>query len=290
MIAAIYARKSTDQNGVSDEEKSDTRQIEHTKTYALKKGWTVSDELIFIDDGISGAEFVKRPGFIRLMNALKPEPSFQALLMSEESRLGRESIETSYALKQLIDAGIRLFFYLEDRERTLDTATDKIMLAITNFGSEFERERARQRTYDAMLRKAKAGHVTGGKVYGYHNKDVLSTHGHRLHVLRVINPQEAEIVRQIFMIHAGGLGITRIAKRLNAEGIPAPRQSPRGWSPCAVREILHRPLYRGEIVWNAVQKIVRGGTKRRRRRPDSERITMEAPELRIIAPELWESV
>ena len=31
MIAAIYARKSTEQNGVSDEEKSVTRQIEHAK-------------------------------------------------------------------------------------------------------------------------------------------------------------------------------------------------------------------------------------------------------------------
>ncbi len=31
MLTAIYARKSTDQNGVSDEEKSVTRQVEHAK-------------------------------------------------------------------------------------------------------------------------------------------------------------------------------------------------------------------------------------------------------------------
>jgi hypothetical protein len=48
----------------------------------------------------------------------KPRPPFQALVMSEESRLGREQIETAYALKQLVDAGVRVFFYLEDRERT----------------------------------------------------------------------------------------------------------------------------------------------------------------------------
>jgi hypothetical protein len=41
MIAAIYARKSTEQNGVDDEEKSVTRQIEHAKAYAAKKRWTV---------------------------------------------------------------------------------------------------------------------------------------------------------------------------------------------------------------------------------------------------------
>src|SRR5262249_22086729 len=156
MIAAIYARKSTDQNGVSDEEKSVTRQIEHATAYAAHKGWTVSEDHVYVDDGISGAEFVKRPGFLRLMNALKPKPPFQILVMSEESRLGREQIETAYALKQIIDSGVRVFFYLEDRERTLDSAMDKVMLSLTNFAAEMEREKARQRTHDALLRKAKA--------------------------------------------------------------------------------------------------------------------------------------
>lgn len=131
MIAAIYARKSTEQTGVSDEEKSVTRQIAHAKLYAAQQGWSVSDEHIFVDDGISGAEFVKRPSFIRLMNVLKPRPAFHFLVMSEESRLGREQIETAYALKSIMDAGVRVFFYLEGRERTLDSALDKMMLSLT---------------------------------------------------------------------------------------------------------------------------------------------------------------
>jgi DNA invertase Pin-like site-specific DNA recombinase len=85
MIAAIYARKSTDQH-VADEEKSVTRQVQHASDYAERKGWTLSDDLVFVDDGISGAEFVKRPGFLRLMNALKPRPPFQVLIMSEAAR------------------------------------------------------------------------------------------------------------------------------------------------------------------------------------------------------------
>jgi DNA invertase Pin-like site-specific DNA recombinase len=120
MTAAIYARKSTDQN-VPDEEKSITRQIDRARAYAIAKGWAVADAHVYVDDGISGAEFVKRPGFIRLMNALKPRPGFQVLIMSEESRLGRESIEVAYALKQLAQAGVRVFLYLEDRERTIDS-------------------------------------------------------------------------------------------------------------------------------------------------------------------------
>ncbi len=115
MFAAIYARKSTEQTGVNDEEKSVTRQIEHAKAYATLKGWTVAEEHIYLDDGVSGAEFLRRQGFLRLMNALKPRPPFQFLIMSEESRLGREQIEVSYAFKEIIDSGVRLFFYMRTK-------------------------------------------------------------------------------------------------------------------------------------------------------------------------------
>src|SRR5712664_669685 len=135
LFTAIYGRRSTDQVGVSEEQRSVTRQIEHARQYAAQHGWLVCEECVYIDDGISGAEFVKRPGFLRLMNALKPRPPFQVLIMSEESRLGREAIETSYALKQIITAGVRVFFYLEDRERTLDSPTDKLMLSLTSYAS-----------------------------------------------------------------------------------------------------------------------------------------------------------
>ena len=100
MIAAIYARKSTDQSAIADEAKSVRRQIEHVRVYAQRKNWAVDEQFVFVVDGISGAKFAKRPGFVRLMKTLTPRPPFQVLVMSEESRLGREAIETAYALKQ----------------------------------------------------------------------------------------------------------------------------------------------------------------------------------------------
>jgi site-specific DNA recombinase len=282
MTAAIYARKSTEQNGMADDAKSVTRQIEHARAYAERKGWHVSEEHIYVDDGVSGAEFVKRPGLLRLMNALEPRPRFQVLIMSEESRLGREAIETGWTLKKIIDAGVRVFFYLEDRERTLDTAMDKVMLSLTNFASEMEREKARQRTYDAMLRKAKALQVTGGKVYGYRN--VRGASG----VTRVIEESEAGVVRRIFELYASGTGMLTIAHRLNEERVRPPRG--RGWAPSGIREMLYRPLYRGEAVWNRSQKIVKGGTKKQRQRDAAEWITLPAPDLRIVPEALCQRV
>src|SRR6202049_495460 len=176
MITAIYARKSNDQSAIADEQKSVARQVDHARAYADRKGWIVDDAYVYVDARISGPECANRPGCLRLMAALKPRPPFQILIMSEESRLGREAIETAYALKQLVTAGVRVFFYLEDRERTLDSPTDKIMLSLTTFADELEREKARQRTYDAMLRKARAGHGTGGRQFCYDNIEVPEPH------------------------------------------------------------------------------------------------------------------
>jgi DNA invertase Pin-like site-specific DNA recombinase len=290
VTAAIYARKSTDQSGVSDEQRSVARQVEHARAYAARKGWAVLDEHVYIDDGISGAEFANRPGFLRLMNALKPRAPFQVLVMSEESRLGREAIETAYALKQLVQAGVRVFFYLEDRERTLDSPTDKIMMSLTAFADELEREKARQRTYDAMQRKARAGHVTGGRVFGYDNFEIVGPDGQRLHVERRINTDEAAVVLRMFELCAAGYGLTRITKLLNAEHCPAPRPQrgrPQAWANSSVRAILLRELYRGQIVWNQTRKRDRWGRHRQHDRPVSEWMRMPAPDLRIVSEESW---
>lgn len=52
-VAAIYARKSTDQSTVADEAKSVTRQVDHARAYAAKKGWKTDERYTFVDDGIS---------------------------------------------------------------------------------------------------------------------------------------------------------------------------------------------------------------------------------------------
>jgi DNA invertase Pin-like site-specific DNA recombinase len=67
--AAIYARKSNEDDA-SEELRSVTRQVERCREYAAGKGWIPDNALIFSDDGISGAEFKRRPG----LTALRPKP------------------------------------------------------------------------------------------------------------------------------------------------------------------------------------------------------------------------
>src|SRR5262245_35242882 len=171
MIAAIYARKSTDQN-VADEEKSVARQVARGRAYAEAKGWRVADEHVYVDDGISGADFVRRDGYVRLMNALKLRPPFQVLVMMEQSRLGRSQDEMPYALRRITDAGVRVFCYLTDSEIKRATAIEKFQSNAMAFVDEMHREQSRQRTRDALRRQAERGYVAGGIVFGYRNREV----------------------------------------------------------------------------------------------------------------------
>jgi len=83
------------------------------------------------------------------------------------------------------------------------------MMSLTAFADELEREKARQRTYDAMLRKARPGQVTGGRTFGYDNLRCDQGGG----VIRVINEAEAAIVREIFERCAKGQSFRLIARR-----------------------------------------------------------------------------
>src|SRR5258706_7558162 len=108
--AAIYARKSTEQR-VADEAKSVTRQIEMAVACAKTHGFVVPPEHIYVDDGVSGAEFDKRPGLMRLLNALHPPAPFRALFMADQDRLTPEQFETNHILKQISLAGVSVFEY-----------------------------------------------------------------------------------------------------------------------------------------------------------------------------------
>ena len=56
----------------------------------------------------------------------------------------------------------------------------------------------------------------------------------------MINPPQADLVQRGFREIAAGDGFCRIAKRLNAEGIPSPTR--RGWAISGVRKIVMREL------------------------------------------------
>ena len=112
--AAVYARKSTDQ-AVCDEEKSVTRQVELAVACARTHGFEVPPEHIYVDDAISGAEFDRRPGLMRLLNTLRPQAPFAGLFLADKDRLGREQFETNQPHPQADQRGGRAHLRIPER-------------------------------------------------------------------------------------------------------------------------------------------------------------------------------
>jgi DNA invertase Pin-like site-specific DNA recombinase len=197
--AAIYARKSTEQN-VADEAKSVTRQIDNARAFATKQVWTVSDAHIYMDDGISGAEFQRRPGFQRMLSAaLVPRPPFKILIVSEQKSIGREMPETGYVIKQLAEAGVEIVEYVHGKSLTPKGWMDEVMSAFQSGADEAHREASSERVHEAHTRLVLAGKVAEGRVFGYRNQDVFTgvdAHGRplRSHVERVPDPDEKAVV------------------------------------------------------------------------------------------------
>lgn len=70
-----------------------------------------------------------------------------------------------------------------------------------------------------------------------------------------IVPAEAEVVRLIFELYAGPehLGPHLLADRLNEMGLPSQRMD--HWTPQAVRNVIHNPVYIGMVRWNRRKEV-----------------------------------
>ena len=110
---------------------------------------------------------------MRLLNALKARASCQVLVMMDDSRLADDMIPRCSCCRRhrRRRSGV---FYAEDRKQTVDGPLDEIMESLRVFGSAMHPEQARQFTRDAMMRKARAAHLAGGRCFGYDNIDVFS--------------------------------------------------------------------------------------------------------------------
>jgi len=91
VIAAVHARKSSAQVGRDEEDLSVTRQIDLARRFAESKGWIVSDEHVYADDGISGAEVASKLRAKQRMLALIESGAapFQVIVMQSNDRLSR---------------------------------------------------------------------------------------------------------------------------------------------------------------------------------------------------------
>jgi site-specific DNA recombinase len=287
VIAAIYARKSTEQNGTDADAKSVARQIENARAFVSSKGWRVETGLVFADDAVSGVATKKLLNRQRLIDQIGDRPSFQVLVMRDASRFSRRDGDEAFGeLKRIAQSGVQIWFYQDGTRFEYGTMGANVLGFVrAEMNAEFRRQIAKW-TREAMVRKAKAGHVTGGRVFGYDNVRVDG------HVERRINQPEAAVVHKIFEMAATGTGFKRIAKALNAERVPCPRAQqgrPNGWASSSIRPVLFRTVYRGVITWGKTKKRDEFGDSRQVKQSADQWMSVDAPHLRIVSEQLWKA-
>ena len=262
-------------------EQSISVQREACARFAASRGWTADDRYVFADDAVSGATF-DRPGLQALLAAaaMKPVP-FQKLIVTEQSRIGRDTVKTLVVVQQLEDAGIEIWSAGDGRPITLADESNEIMTLLGAWRDKAERRKTITRVRRAAFNQHEKGYVAGGVVYGYRNERLPGAG--KQPVRRVVDEAQAAIVHRIFTETRDGRGLIRIASRLNAEGVAGPRGQ---WSATGVREILHRDLYQGVEIFGRVKRT---GPKTRVAVPESEWKRREDESLRIVDGILWDA-
>ena len=147
-----------------------------------------------------------------------------------------------------------------------------------------------QKTRRGQAGIVKEGRSANGKSYGY---NLAPDRSGQL----VVNTAESAVVRRIFDEYARGLGPRAIIKRLDRDGIVAPRGN--GWSISALlgdrasgRGLLGNRLYRGELVYGRFRylKDPETGKRRRKKVPPAEWVTRDVPHLRLVDEDTWVKV
>lgn len=230
MKVAAYCRVSTDR---ADQANSFESQQRYFREYiAGRPDWELYE--IYADEGVTGTSTRHRRAFQRMMEDAR-RGCFGLILTKEVSRFSRNILDTIAYTRQLKNLGVGVSF-LNDGIHTLEPDAE-LRLSIMGSLAQEESRRISQRVKWGQTRRMEQGVVFGRSMLGY---DVV---GGRMW----INPQGAEIVRQIFLkyVHERK-GTTVIARELREAGYKT-YGGGTVWRNTTILKILRNEKYCGDL-------------------------------------------
>ena len=287
---AIYARFSSDRQ----RETSIEDQVRRCREYIAQAGGDPDKAQIFTDYAVSGSG-LDRPGFEKLMQALE-ERRIQAIVTEDLSRITRDFADAAAIFKQLQFARVPLIGVADG----IDTSTKDAQLSFTmkSLVNDMYIKDLSDKTLRGLEGRHLAGYATGGVPYGFRTVADQDSYGHERGRRIEIHEEHAEIVRGIFTSYLQGSSLGKIARKLNEDGIPSPREASKskhkrkGWGSSTIRAMLYNDKYTGTWKFKQREWVKIPGTNRRipRDRDISDVMVQERPELRIIDTDLWNGV
>ncbi|MHB1654111.1 MAG: recombinase family protein [Desulfitobacteriaceae bacterium] len=238
-----YCRVSTDQ---VEQQHSFSAQVEHYTAYIKNNAaWEFAG--IYADEALSGKNVAKRPEFLRMVKDAENK-KFDLIITKSISRFARNTADCLETVRKLKLMGIGIFFEKESIN-TLN-AESELMLSILSSVAEEELVSISQNMRWSNQRRFKQGKVmiNTTRFLGY-DKDRDGK--------LIINEEQATIVRRIFKDYLSGLGISRIAKGLDAKNISGNVK----WAVSTIRDIIKNEKYIGDAL---LQKTITADFKKRR--------------------------
>lgn len=190
---------------------------------------------IYADKGISGSSMYKRPQFLIMMQDAR-EGKFDVIYTKSVSRFARNTVQLLKAVRELRDIGIEVVFEKEGIHSLQPTSEVFMTIAASIAENDLMVDSERQRW--SIRHRCENGWISiGSGMYGY-----TMTKENTLEIV----PEEATVVKRIFDMYIGGLGCTRIARALNADGITTWKGN--HWSPNRILEIISNEKYMGDTI------------------------------------------
>jgi site-specific DNA recombinase len=279
MRAAIYARVSTTSQAHTQQT---DQQLERLQAYAEQRGWTLEEDLLYLDEGYSGAS-LNRPGLDALRDAAAMA-AFEVLLITAPDRLARKYVHQVLLIEELQQRGCRVEFV--ERPMSQDP-NDQLLLQIRGAVAEYERTLIAERMRRGRLAKLRSGQLLPWLrvPFGYRTDPERPRDPAGLRV----EEYEAAIVRQMFAWYLEqGTTLGTIARRLTEGGVLTPTGK-MSWSRSTIRGILKNHAYvgnaYGHCTYLAPAKSRRsplspvGAGLTAKRRPEEEWIAVSVPEI-----------
>lgn len=233
--AALYIRVSTH----NQEELSPDAQKRLLIDYAKSNDYIVSDEYIFIENGVSGRKAEKRPQFQKMIALAKSKDHpFDAILIWKFSRFARNQEESIVYKSLLHKNGVEV---ISISEPLVDGPFGSLIERIIEWMDEYYSIRLSGEVMKGMTENAMRGNWQASPPYGY----AIAHKGATPNIV----PEEAEVVRMIFNLYVTDMKSPfEIAKHLNSLGIVTKRGNQ--WENRTVRYIIQNPVYSGYTRWN----------------------------------------
>lgn len=231
--AAAYIRVSTEEQI----EFSPDSQIRAIKKYAEQNEITISENLWFLDEGISGRTADKRPAFKRMIALAKSKPKpFDVILVWKFSRFARNR-EDSVVYKSMLRKQYNIDV-ISISESIGNDKTSVLFEAIIEAMDEYYSINLAEEVKRGMSEKAKKGGILSIAPFGYEVSD-----GNY-----VLIENEAEIIKKVFTDFINGDSFKTISKKLNLMRVKTHRN--KCIEPRTIEYWLNNPVYAGKIRWN----------------------------------------